>query len=860
MIKVLFLKTFIHDKNWNALQKYKNIDLTIVHSLEELYKQDLTKYDAVYSPSTNIDVKLYPTTRFIFGPHFSTFAEKERIDIISGENSIYIHPSKWAKNSWNMVSNQISLQVLPWGVDTDFELDPKIERTKVFIYFKSRELDELYYLVDTLQKKNIEFVIFSYQHRYPETEYKKYLEQSKFGIWLDAHESQGFALLEALSYNVPLLVWNVKSMKQEYGRNNPDIPATTIPYWDNRCGEFFYDKSEFVNTFDTFLSKIDTYAPREYILENLTMEICEKKFINIIQNNPNHKNFIIFHKFINESQIFPNFNDDYIKEKYIYYTVNETFYKPKQDYKCKTIKEWELKKYNPFLQKRGYMETSAYLHIYWNLLHNDLDFIGIFQYDMIHTIKYDNLDKNTIYLLHAKDYIVDNGKWNRSMLPHLRDVDFLLKSYNKYYDTKYTVENLNRLPLSLWQCNIYPRMEFIKLCGWLTILVDELYPWSNDLPYETHWGVIGGFTERAIGLFNAIEILEGKNYVCLKVDHVNTEGVIRHQYNKNSFLNFFDRNIHTKYISNITSTANSTYYSPNTMDYAMFKSFCKKGNIMYYCDRISIKGKNGLGFSNSASENVIYKESGIESEDPRMIMVKDKIYVVFQCISPYVNQSRCIAITEYDNYNPIFLRVNNMEIQNIEKNWAPFVKNDELYFVYNYDPLVIIKYDFNTDGCCDIVFIQDNISLPLNTENTQLRGGSNLINCNNTHYIGGCHSRVFFENNYYHFTHIVMLDVKTWKILYLSKPVMYTCMEDGIEKIPDTNIIFRFLPDCIQDPVSIQKLEDNKYYISVNMGDRCTGLTLMYQIEFNIPTDYIGIDHPIGYYNHFVGECIQKII
>jgi hypothetical protein len=97
MIKLLFFKTFIHDKNWNALQKYKNIDLKIVNTLEELYKEDFTQYDAVYSPSDNIDVKLYPTTRFIFGPHFSTFAEKDRMDIISGPNSVYIHPSKWAK-------------------------------------------------------------------------------------------------------------------------------------------------------------------------------------------------------------------------------------------------------------------------------------------------------------------------------------------------------------------------------------------------------------------------------------------------------------------------------------------------------------------------------------------------------------------------------------------------------------------------------------------------------------------------------------------------------------------------------------------------------------------------------------------
>ena len=66
------------------------------------------------------------------------------------------------------------------------------------------------------------------------------IANSKYGIILDAHESQGFAIEEALSCNVPLLVWNVSSMSQEEGGNYQHIPATSIPYWDKRCGENFY--------------------------------------------------------------------------------------------------------------------------------------------------------------------------------------------------------------------------------------------------------------------------------------------------------------------------------------------------------------------------------------------------------------------------------------------------------------------------------------------------------------------------------------------------------------------------------------------------------------------------------------------
>ena len=73
-------------------------------------------------------------------------------------------------------------------------------------------------------------------------------------------------------------------MNQEYGSNYTNISATTIPYWDERCGEYFYDVNELDNIFDKFISKLNNYKPREYILENLTFEKCEEKLINIYKN------------------------------------------------------------------------------------------------------------------------------------------------------------------------------------------------------------------------------------------------------------------------------------------------------------------------------------------------------------------------------------------------------------------------------------------------------------------------------------------------------------------------------------------------------------------------------------------------
>jgi hypothetical protein len=202
-------------------------------------------------------------------------------------NVLYIQPSEWAKNVWinNPLCKDINIQSFAFGVDTEtFSSDkPLIEREKVFIYFKHRNPLELKLIETFLTIKKYDYRIFSYKNRYSEEEYIEYLQNSKFGIWLGGHESQGFALEEALSSNVPLLVWSVKSMKQEYGSSYDDIPATTIPYWDERCGEYFHNPTEVEDKFDIFISKIDTYKPREYIVENLSIEKCEEKLIKLIE-------------------------------------------------------------------------------------------------------------------------------------------------------------------------------------------------------------------------------------------------------------------------------------------------------------------------------------------------------------------------------------------------------------------------------------------------------------------------------------------------------------------------------------------------------------------------------------------------
>jgi hypothetical protein len=286
-MKILLINNGMHIKNFESLLKY-NIDITVTNNYN-LDIVDLSQYDAVYSPCGPIDVKKYPNIKFIFGPHFSVFPEKKHMDIIRGKNVIYTQPSVWAADVWktNHLCEGIRVEPLPFGVDTNKFNETKIisEREYIFVYYKARKYDEINYIMNFLSKFNYKIKVFNYLQRYNEEDYINCLHNAKFGVWVGRHESQGFALEEALSCNVPLLVWDVTSMNQEYGYNYPDIPATCIPYWDNRCGEFFTNSNELETVFNKFIDNLYNYKPREYILENLSIIECEKKFIQLIKSN-----------------------------------------------------------------------------------------------------------------------------------------------------------------------------------------------------------------------------------------------------------------------------------------------------------------------------------------------------------------------------------------------------------------------------------------------------------------------------------------------------------------------------------------------------------------------------------------------
>lgn len=240
------------------------------------------------------------------------------------------------------------------------------------------------------------------------------------------------------------------------------------------------------------------------------------------------KVFVVFHKILDERKIFGAFEKNEIQQWFVKYGVNERHQQKQVVYKdgraeiCLTsnegtILEYQLAKYLPELQLRGFMETSCFVHVEANRLFDDADLIGICQYDMQWTAEAVSLLRQLsgvsasgkiAYGLNVGPIISQQGYIHPYAFADRFNWPFLIESYNRFFGTSWNLEILVNKPLTLFQTYVLPRDEFLDLARWLKELCSEVYPWATQPPYATHWGSLGGYTERAESLFIAARIHE----------------------------------------------------------------------------------------------------------------------------------------------------------------------------------------------------------------------------------------------------------------------------------------------------------------------------------------------------------------
>jgi hypothetical protein len=184
----------------------------------------------------------------------------------------------------------------PIGIDTETWTSTPIatKDVDVLLYDKVRwehntyEQNLINPVRSYLNEKGLTTQIIRYGF-YREEEFKNLLKRCRAMFFLCEHETQGIAYQQALSSGVPILAWDRGGYWQDpayFPHKVKFAPVSSVPYWDDRCGIKFTGIEEFPSKLEEFLDKLhqNQFAPREYVLENLTLEKCAQKYLDILNS------------------------------------------------------------------------------------------------------------------------------------------------------------------------------------------------------------------------------------------------------------------------------------------------------------------------------------------------------------------------------------------------------------------------------------------------------------------------------------------------------------------------------------------------------------------------------------------------
>jgi hypothetical protein len=217
----------------------------------------------------------------IVGPNICTLPIDNKI-VMEQKYKKIIVPSEWVKNKYKKWIQEDKIEVWPVGVDTELFSDISNEEKEIdcLLYFKRRGEGELNLAKELLEKMNLSFKVIKYGE-YNESEFIQTIRKSKFSFVIDNCESRGLAIEEMMSCNLPLFVWDVEFWNDRGEEHK--VEATSVPYWSNKCGEKTISQNQLEGQLKKFLENINSYNPREYILNNLSLKKQAEELIKILE-------------------------------------------------------------------------------------------------------------------------------------------------------------------------------------------------------------------------------------------------------------------------------------------------------------------------------------------------------------------------------------------------------------------------------------------------------------------------------------------------------------------------------------------------------------------------------------------------
>ena len=229
-------------------------------------------------------LNFHDLTKVVIGPNICVLPIDSKVVMEQKYNSI-ITPCQWVADLYKKWIKESKIKIWPVGIDTDLFKDVSTDEKQYdcLIYEKNRTPEQLEFTMKMMAEFNQTFNIIKYGS-YTEEVFLDSISKSRYCFMLDNTESQGIAIQEILSSNLPMFVWDVNYW--DHRGDEHMVSATSVPYWNSKCGEKStgINKNEIKELFSTFLSRQNKYSPRTYIVDNLNLKKQAEELLKLYEN------------------------------------------------------------------------------------------------------------------------------------------------------------------------------------------------------------------------------------------------------------------------------------------------------------------------------------------------------------------------------------------------------------------------------------------------------------------------------------------------------------------------------------------------------------------------------------------------
>ncbi len=256
----------------------------------------------VYAPANEalrqaIELKRQGAVDYVVaGPVNALFADESGGILLTPEIDLVIVPSEWTVDFYEGFPELVAKsRVCPCGVDAEVWKPAGVAKAKAggrsaVVYWKSGD-ERFCEVVETIVRRcGLEPLRIRSRHGehgiFEPADYRDALDRSVAGVFLSTFETQGIALAEAWSMDVPAIVWDPQGQAEWRGRTFTS--RSSAPFLTPATGVTFRTVDDLEPALRRALSEPTVFEPRAWVLQHMTDAICADMLYRLIRAEAGH--------------------------------------------------------------------------------------------------------------------------------------------------------------------------------------------------------------------------------------------------------------------------------------------------------------------------------------------------------------------------------------------------------------------------------------------------------------------------------------------------------------------------------------------------------------------------------------------